>query len=171
MRRSREDTAETRREIVAAASRLFRKNGIAATSIADVMGELGMTVGGFYRHFADKDQLVAEAIEQASEASTKTITSEAALVRAYLSKEHCDHPERGCPVAALCSEIGHEGKGPRRAFTDAVRAMVAALEPRDKKTRLADLATAVGAVVIARAVDDAKLRDEILAAARAAIDD
>jgi TetR/AcrR family transcriptional repressor of nem operon len=172
MRRSREDTAETRREIVAAASRLFRKNGIAATSIADVMGALDMTVGGFYRHFEDKDQLVAEAIAHASSVSSKTITSEKALVRAYLSKEHCEHPERGCPVAALCSEIGHEGRVPRHAFTSAVRAMIAALEPTrdDREERLAELATAVGALVLARAVDDPKLRDEILAAARKTIE-
>ena len=65
MRRSREDTAETRRRILEVASRLFRSRGIASVSVADVMGELGLTVGGFYRHFASKDALVAEAIEAA----------------------------------------------------------------------------------------------------------
>jgi TetR/AcrR family transcriptional repressor of nem operon len=163
MRRSREDTAETRRKIVDAASRLFRKNGIASTSIADVMGAIGHTVGGFYRHFEDKDQLVAESITHAASESVMTDLA------GYLSKEHRAHREMGCPVSALCSEMSRERASPRHAFTDAVDGMIAiiAKERRDRPGQLAALATAVGALVLARAVTDPKLSDEILSAARA----
>src|ERR1051326_5692862 len=117
MRRSREDAAETRRSIVETASRLFRARGIAPVSVADIMGALGLTVGGFYRHFESKEALVAEAIEAAADdaalryAKTRegaTGPELAAALDAYLSRGHRDHPERGCPVAALCSEVAHE---------------------------------------------------------------
>src|SRR5439155_6664982 len=116
MRRSREDTAETRKKIVTAASRLFRAHGIAAVSVADIMGSLGLTVGGFYRHFASKESLVAEAIEAASLETTGRHDAAArdadvarratVLLEGYLSNAHRAHPDHGCPVAALGSEVG-----------------------------------------------------------------
>src|SRR3954449_7071426 len=107
MRRSREDAALTRQKIVDAASRLFRARGIAAVSVADVMGALGLTVGGFYRHFESKDALVAEAIEEASVQTTRAKnvrTDGAAILAGYLSRSHVDSPGVGCPVAALATE-------------------------------------------------------------------
>jgi TetR/AcrR family transcriptional repressor of nem operon len=154
MRRSKEDTAKTRQEIVEAASRLFRKRGIAGVSVADVMGELGLTVGGFYRHFESKDALVAEAIEVASRATARTTGTLQQLVDSYVSKGHCDHPEEGCPVAALASEISREAPGTRAAFTAAVERMVQAIGTvkRGRREQLQTAAAAVGGVMLARAV-------------------
>jgi TetR/AcrR family transcriptional regulator, transcriptional repressor for nem operon len=181
MRRSREDTAKTRRQIVEVASRLFRARGLASVGVADVMSELGLTVGGFYRHFASKDALVAEAIEAASiETTSRTPTTEAgpssakrALVDAYLSRFHVEHPEMGCPVAALCSEIAHETRGSREAFSRALEALletVRRIVPGDSKRareqRLHAAAAAVGAVVLARATTDPTLADDLLRAVR-----
>src|SRR5262245_9529448 len=127
MRRSREDTEETRRQIVRAASRLFREKGISATSVADVMGSLGLTVGGFYRHCSSKEALLEEAIELASLETAKRQVDRHPSRRTedeggrrndrqvleetlggYLSEAHRLHPAEGCPVAALCSEVAHE---------------------------------------------------------------
>lgn len=171
MRRSREDTAKTREDIVEAASRLFRKKGIGGVSVADVMGEVGLTVGGFYRHFDSKDALVAEAISAASKGTVKESASMAELADAYLSEAHRAHAEAGCPVAGLCSEIGRERGAPRRAFTEAVERMIASIATvrTGRRRQLQALACSVGALVLARAVDDRELSDEILAAGRASL--
>jgi len=116
MRRSQEDAAKTRARIVDEASRLFRARGIDATSVADVMSAAGLTVGGFYRHFESKEDLVAEAIDAASRETTdrhlarsawKDDNNLLALFDTYLSDGHRRHPGLGCPVAALCSEAAH----------------------------------------------------------------
>jgi TetR/AcrR family transcriptional repressor of nem operon len=183
MRRSREDAAETRRRIVETASRLFRARGITAVSVADVMGALGLTVGGFYRHFASKEALVAEAIEAASDetASRHAKTREraagaeaaSALLDAYLSRAHRDHAELGCPVTALCSEVAHESLPTREAFTKAIYRLlevVGSVVPGDTKEardrRLCTAASIVGAVVLSRATSDERLADDLLRAVR-----
>lgn len=168
MRRSREDAAQTRRDIVETASRLFRERGIAGVSVADVMGVLGMTVGGFYRHFESKEALVSEAIAAASKATVRDGVTAQELVDGYVSSLHAAHPGSGCPVAALCSEAAREGADVRRAFTEAVQSMVASLSNVrvGRKKQLLSVAAAVGAVVLARAVDDPSLSKEILAAVR-----
>jgi TetR/AcrR family transcriptional repressor of nem operon len=171
MRRSREDTAETRRRIVEAASRLFRAKGIAAVSVADVMKSLGLTVGGFYRHFESKGALVAEAIEAASLETTGRLAS--GILDTYLSALHRKHAERGCPVAALCSEVGHEAIATRKAFTTALERLLGALDRltigKGKERRRRVLQTAasmVGAVALARATSDESLATELLDAVR-----
>ena len=186
MRRSREDTAETRRAIVEAASRLFRVRGIAAVAIADVMGALGMTAGGFYRHFETKEALVAEAIGTASTAAQARLAPVApratirvrgaAIVGRYLSRPHVDDAEHGCPVAALCAEIAHEGATTREAFTGALRGLLEVAKQvipgatqRAHDERLHAAAAMVGAVVLARASADRVLADEMLAAVRRGI--
>jgi TetR/AcrR family transcriptional regulator, transcriptional repressor for nem operon len=184
MRRSREDTAETRRSIVETASRLFRARGITPVSVADIMGALGLTVGGFYRHFESKEALVAEAIEAAADETASRYTKARegaagaepawALLDAYLSRGHRDHAERGCPVAALCSEVAHESLPTREAFTKAMHRLlevVGSVVPGDTKDardrRLRTAAAIVGAVVLSRATSDAALADELLRAVRA----
>src|SRR5262249_21805838 len=161
MRRSREDAARTRDEIVAAAAALFRARGIDAVSIADVMGEVGLTVGGFYKHFDSKEALVAEAIERASlQSSTKARGTAEEVLRAYLSWAHRAHPDRGCPVAALCSEVGHQSARTKRAFTRALErfvAQVAALLPdKSREQQLHATAAVVGGLVLARGTNDEK---------------
>jgi TetR/AcrR family transcriptional repressor of nem operon len=185
VRRSREDTAATRAQIVAVAARLFRARGIDATSVADVMSALGLTVGGFYRHFDSKEVLVAEAIDAASRETTdRQLTKSGApaagetvelvaLLDRYLSHGHRQHPGQGCPVAALCSEVGHGSKATKKAFTGAIQRLLATVETAighdpegDRESVLFAASAAVGAMVLARATHDESLAGELLSAAR-----
>ena len=167
MRRSQEDTAKTRLRIVAAAAEMFRARGIDATSVADVMSAVGLTVGGFYRHFESKDALVAEAIQHAShEVAAHGLDS-------YLSDAHRRHPGRGCPVAALCSEVAHGSRTTKNAFTRALESLltsVGAAMPvssrSDRRNVLFSASAAVGALVLSRATHDESLAGEILSAVR-----
>ena len=121
MRRSRFEADRTRREIVAAASRMFRARGISSVSLADITGSLGLTDGGFYGHFPSKEALVVEAIESAS-VETAGANMErlrhlgigeraTALIDTYLSDVHRANPEMGCPVARIV--LGHEAREPQ----------------------------------------------------------
>jgi TetR/AcrR family transcriptional repressor of nem operon len=170
MRRSQEDTAKTRARIVAAAAELFRARGIEATSVADVMSAVGLTVGGFYRHFDSKDALVVEAIERASQEVSARAPGG---LETYLSDAHRRHPGRGCPVAALCSEVARGSKTTRAAFTDALERLLASVEAAlpagarsDRRRVLFAASAAVGALVLARATHDESLSDELLSAVR-----
>lgn len=177
MRRSREDTAQTRKTIVETAARLFRARGITLVSVADIMGELDLAVGGFYRHFESKDALVAEAIDLASETAAERLAREhASLPEVYLSKAHRDHAELGCPVAALCSEVAHEASTTKESFTRALTRLVDDLEavlPGDTKLardrRLFSTAAMVGALVLSRATSDERLADELLRVVRTGV--
>jgi TetR/AcrR family transcriptional repressor of nem operon len=183
MRRSREDTAKTRRKIVDAAARLFRARGVTDVSIADVMRSAGLTVGGFRRHFPSKEALVAEAIELASQQTAASLQLEraaasgvdprAALLDFYASDDHRAHPESGCPVAALCSEMGHEARSTKRAFTIAIRRLLdivaIAMGDRDEQQRKRSTfvaAALVGGLVLSRASADEALAEELLVAIR-----
>jgi TetR/AcrR family transcriptional repressor of nem operon len=180
MRRSREEKARTRKRIVAAASRLFRARGVQEVSVADVMSAVGLTVGGFYRHFPNKEALVAEAIDAASVESSERMRATLAakrpleaIVEAYFSTEHLENAADGCPVAALCSDVGREGRPTRAAFTLALRRVLALVDAAipgssaaARERRLHAVAAAVGGLVLARASDDDRLAQEILSAVR-----
>ena len=143
MRRSREEAARTRRTAVAAASRLFRQRGIEAISVADVMAQVGLTAGGFYRHFESKEALAKEACAEAfaqSGLARQPGSSPGAILRRYLSKAHRDAPSAGCPLPALASDMPRQPAGVRRTYTDGVR----------------------GALAISRAVDDEELSEAVL---------
>src|SRR5215469_1781589 len=104
MRKSREEAAETRKRIVQAAARQFREKGISATGLADLMKAAGLTRGGFYKHFASKDQLVVEATAAAVDSLLKEMAAHSTFtsaLAAYLSAGHRDNPASGCPLAAL----------------------------------------------------------------------
>ena len=175
MRKSREEAAQTRRRIVEAASRAFRKNGIVATGLNDLMKAAGLTHGGFYKHFASKDQLVAEACTAAVDAAIASWGMEAqptinAAVAAYLSTRHRDDPASGCPLAAIGSELSRTDKKTREAATEGFERLVAVLagksKSRDARRRaLAAVATMIGAVTMSRVVTDAGLSAKILRAA------
>jgi TetR/AcrR family transcriptional regulator, transcriptional repressor for nem operon len=185
MRRSREETAATRARIVAVASRLFRARGIDATSVADVMSALGLTVGGFYRHFDSKEALVTEAIDAASRETTdRHLTKPGpregregvellSLLDRYLSDSHRQHTGQGCPVAALCSEVGHASKETKKAFTGAVHRLLTTVDSAmghdpgsDREGVLFAASAAVGAIALARATHDESLAGELLSAVR-----
>ena len=183
MRMSREVMAHHHEEIVRAASRMLRERGIEGTSVAELMQAVGLTHGGFYRHFESKDALVAEAAEAAfaeklhglKKSSKKRGSVDAVKDYAdqYLSQRHVAKRDSGCPMAALGADVAREDLAVRDVFADGAQQMLAELsaglnggpaERREKAMRL--LAMLVGALVIARAVGDQRLGNEILSACR-----
>ena len=122
MRKSREEAAQTRKRIVTAASEEFRKNGIVATGLNDLMSAAGLTHGGFYKHFESKDQLVAEACAEAVETAilerlAAAASEGAGAAAAYLSTGHRDNPATGCPLSAIGSELARSDEKTRAAAT------------------------------------------------------
>src|SRR5271167_2314973 len=122
MRKSREEAARTRKRIVTAASGEFRKNGIVATGLADLMMAAGLTHGGFYKHFESKDQLVREACIEAVETAILEGLGAAAAegsgaAATYLSTGHRDNPATGCPLSAIGSELARSDEKTRAAAT------------------------------------------------------
>jgi TetR/AcrR family transcriptional regulator, transcriptional repressor for nem operon len=176
---------KTREQIVSAAARAFREEGVAGVSVPELMGRAGLTHGGFYAHFRNKDQLVAEACRCAlKESSTRLIETArrappgerlAAFIRAYASSAHRDDPGGGCIMPALAAELGrHDAPEVRAAFTESFSESIATLaralpeeEGSDRTDRaLALMSGLAGAVMLARAVDDPALSDRILQASR-----
>ena len=147
------------------------------------MKEAGLAHGGFYAHFVSREAMLAEAAERAGceavAASTRVVATappEQALqwlLRAYLSKEHVKAAEMGCPVAALGSEMPRQGPEVRRAATRGIKEMIDLVarqspdwgKPGAHEQALVTVATAVGTLLLARAVDDPKLSDALLQAA------
>ena len=178
MRVSREKASQNRDRIVEAAARLFREHGFDGVGVDRVMQEAGLTHGGFYGHFASKDELAAEAVARALMRGTDKLsryTDLRGFVDAYLSEHHCADRSEGCALAALAGDSVREGSGVRRALTDYVAARLTWLAGLFKGTRasrrehaIATLSGLVGALTLARAVDDPVLAREILAAARTA---
>lgn len=178
MRKSKEVAAESRKRIVETASRSLRARGVEGTSVADVMHAAGMTHGGFYKHFASKDELAALAARAAfEEVVTRFDERERGAGREaareayraeYLSSAHVEHPEFGCPVAAFGADAGRGAESLAGAFAEGAEALIARIGVTEGAAGRADairrLATLVGAVVVARAVGKSPLRDEILAA-------
>ncbi|TDM08796.1 MAG: TetR family transcriptional regulator [Ideonella sp. MAG2] len=173
----------TRERIVAVAARAIRRQGYDGVGVADVMKQAGLTHGAFYAHFASREAMLAEAARQACAESATAVASVVAqaqqgealtaLLQAYLSKEHLEHAEVGCPLAALASETPRQAAEVRRATTQHLKEMVdlAARQSPDwgqaaaHERALATIATLVGTVVLARAVDDPTLVDSLREAA------
>jgi TetR/AcrR family transcriptional repressor of nem operon len=178
---SQADKAASHERIVKTASRRMRRDGIDSVSLAELMNEAGLTHGGFYRHFDSRDDLVAEAIDTALAQGSERIQAAAklggpealaAIIDVYLSRLHRDKPETGCAVAAVPTDIARTDPRARAAYSRRVRShvdLLAELTPaRDPDEGHLILAALVGALVLARAVDDRCLSDEILdSAARA----
>src|SRR5258706_11096352 len=177
MRVSREQAAENRERIVDTAARLFREKGFDGVGIDAIMSGAGLTHGGFYGHFGSKDDLAAEAVLRALERGAEKQSRHAtltALVSEYLSERHCADRANGCAVAALAADVARRHGGVRRGLTEHVRGQVERITRllrhgparRRRKRAIATLAGLVGALTLARAVDDPALSKEILAAAR-----
>lgn len=180
MRVSREVARQNRDRVVAASAKLFREKGIDGTGINDLMSEAGLTHGGFYRQFSSKADLVQEACGLALEDTMAfwdsylngAVEPRAAFVRAYLSQQHRDRVGEGCILPALAGEARREPPAVREVFGRAVRAYADRLdepvETRSSQTRAAALSTLaemVGAIMLARTLDDPQLSKEILDAA------
>jgi TetR/AcrR family transcriptional regulator, transcriptional repressor for nem operon len=183
MRQSREEKAKTHERILEIASRRIRDAGLEGPSVAELMQAAGLTHGGFYKHFGSRDDLIAEAAERAfadSERAVLELTDEAedplgALIDWYVSTRHRDDAAAGCPVVALSGDARRGDERVRAAYRRQVERYVATLERlmgggEDARRRATvALSTLVGAVVLARAVDDEALSDEILRDVRDAL--
>jgi TetR/AcrR family transcriptional repressor of nem operon len=176
---SQADKAASHERIIKAAAARIRRDGIDAMSVSDLMSEVGLTHGGFYRHFRSRDELVEEAVDVAladgarrAEAASSIGGTPAiiAIIDGYLSPLHRDKPERGCAVAALPADIARSSGRARRSYSRQVRRYVDLLVELDAGTdrdserdeALLILSALVGALSMARAVDDPDLSDEIL---------
>ncbi|MDX3235122.1 TetR family transcriptional regulator [Streptomyces sp. ME03-5709C] len=169
---------ENRQRVVATAARLFREKGT-GTSIADVMQAAGMTHGAFYKRFPSKDALVGEAVGWAfaelegrltpadDEQGGRRDAARQALIDWYLSAGHRDDAANGCPSAGLAADMARDagGASAQQAYADGVRDFAGRLTLDGGGQGLADLATMVGAVLLARATRGLPLSDEILRAA------
>jgi len=183
MRVSREKAAAHRERIIEAAGALFREKGFGGIGVADIMKAADLTHGGFYGHFASKDDLVAEACQRvmalAIASWEKTAAREpddafGALLTRYLSPRHRDDPARGCVFAALGADAARSGPLVHDAFAEGLEPLIALLAesaPGSSKTArrrkaVAAMSGLVGALLLARAIGKRELSDEILDATR-----
>ena len=184
MRYRPEHKVEVHRKILKDASRRVRAEGIAGAAVSSVMRDSGLTNGGFYKHFGSKDDLLTESLSEAFREIADRLTQIAekskpgtawkAIVKAYLSPEHCDHVESGCPVAALAPELARADgvmKAPiRREMIKYKNRMLPLMPGRraaDKERAFSAIfSTMIGAVAIARILPDPAARAGVLASAR-----
>ncbi|TDR72521.1 TetR family transcriptional regulator [Paludibacterium purpuratum] len=171
MRYRPEDKEKTRQRILSVSARRYRSEGLTGVGIANLMADLGMTHGGFYAHFTDKEALVTASCEYAFSAMLKNWdqlqptggTPFAARVRDYLSRQHVDHPENGCFAAALAGEMARRDTRSRQAFSHGIEQMLLRLAEEDgRPANLAPeavLSMMLGAVMLARAVSDRQLSE------------
>jgi TetR/AcrR family transcriptional regulator, transcriptional repressor for nem operon len=174
----------THERIVEAAARAIRRSGYGGAGVAEIMKDAGLTHGGFYAHFPSREAMLAEAADRAGAESLATSARVAAaappeqaleaLVRAYLSKAHVEGIEWGCPVVALGSEMPRQAPEVRRSATRRIKEMIDLVarqspdwgQPGAHERALVTVATMVGTVLLARAVDDPRLSDALLEATR-----
>lgn len=179
MKVTREQAAQNRERIVDVAAQRFRERGFEGIGVADLMREAGLTHGGFYGHFGSKEELMAEAcglaIDRSKDLWRKRTSSHpdnplGELARVYLNPRHRDNPGTGCVMAALATDAARQGPGVRSALTQGLRSSFdflagllnggSAEAKRRKAIRI--YSSWVGAMVLARAVDDDALSREIL---------
>ena len=190
MGRSSRVVADLKREnVVAGASLLFRERGVDRGGISEIMAAAGLTHGAFYSHFGSKEDLAAEACEYAFAKATAKWNGlldaadaeigdvREAVLAHYLSASHRDNPATGCPGAALASDAARDVPGGllRKAYVAGLKSMTGAVErmmpvslsaKMRRKRALRTIATMLGAITIARAVNGDPLADEILQAVR-----
>ena len=173
----------THERIVETAARAIRRSGYDGAGVAEIMKEAGLTHGGFYAHFESREAMLAEAADRAGAETVATMERVAAaappeqalqaIIRTYLSKAHLEAVETGCAVAALGSEMPRQSPKVRRAATRRIKEMIDLVgrhspewgQPGAHERALVTVATVVGALVLARAVDDSKLSDALREAA------
>jgi TetR/AcrR family transcriptional regulator, transcriptional repressor for nem operon len=173
----------THDRIVDAAARAIRRSGYNGTGVADIMKDAGLTHGGFYAHFASREAMLAEAADRAGSEAVVLMERVAAAVppqqalqammQAYLSEAHVKSIETGCATAALGSETPRQAPVVRRAVTRRIKEMIDLVarhspdwgQPGAHEHALVAVSTMVGALVLARAVDDARLSDALREAA------
>jgi len=186
MRVSKAEAEKSRERIIEVASKLFREHGFEGVGVADLMKAAGLTHGGFYRHFASKEDLMAQATAHALDRGRDTLRKWAeggdekglaAVAAAYLSVAHRDRLGEGCALAALGADAARHDSPLRQTFTDAVCSAATVLtslasgktERAKRERALAAYASMVGGLVLARAVDDPDLSADVLDAVRKSI--
>jgi TetR/AcrR family transcriptional repressor of nem operon len=174
-----EHKENTRRRIVDAAASAFRAKGVSGISLADLMRQVGLTHGGFYAHFKSKEDLIAATLAELHDVRMARFdeiakeTPDVALLRAanfYLSSRHREHPEAGCAVATLGSELARTEGAARsqigtniEAWLDRFAEVAPGKEGDDRRRQARGaFAAMVGGLILARGVEDAHLSDEIL---------
>jgi TetR/AcrR family transcriptional repressor of nem operon len=179
MGHSQAEKEASHRRIVEAAAGQIRRDGVDAVRVAELMRDAGLSHGGFYRHFGSREELIDEAIDAAlTDGSRQTDTGAtvdpdtalAQIIDDYVSKAHRDNPQVGCAVAALSADVSRCGSRARQAYGRQVRRYIDRLvvlirraEPdANRDEAILILSALVGAVSMARAVDDAELSEEIL---------
>lgn len=187
MKKSKNDTADTRKRILSTASRLFLQNGLAETGIANIMAAAGLTQGGFYRHFESKDQLIAEANRAANDEMCVHYAAAAAgkpprealdiVVQRYLHQALGEHSEWLCPLPNLGSELRQADEGVRSTAMDGYERLVAFFTTRTVALGVAEpaavadaiVATMVGAVMLSRLAVNPALANGILESTQLAV--
>lgn len=183
MRYSDTHKEETRRKVVRAAATAVRAKGPEGVGVAEIMAEAGLTHGGFYAHFPNKEALVVAAIEEAFGQSSRrfarmlegldSVRSLDAFVDAYVSLEHRDNAAGGCPIATLSSDLPRQGQPVREAYERGVRGLIGRLEGwlAEDRRHLAPslLAEMAGAVTLSRAISNDADAAQLLADARASL--
>ncbi len=186
MKVSQAQAEKNRERVVSVASELFRERGFDGIGLNDLMEAAGLTRGGFYGQFASKENLAVEACTHALATNSQTWSSladpaannpMANLVGVYLSKAHRDHAKKGCAFAALAPEAARSGPAVRSAFTKGIASHLAVLrkivpgrsDRAKQQAALAALSQMVGALILARVVDDEALSDGLLDAAAASL--
>jgi TetR/AcrR family transcriptional repressor of nem operon len=160
----KEHKAQTRAKIVEKAAVAFRRAGVNGASVGDIMEDAGLTHGGFYAYFRSKDELLQQALAHADE-QTRAYLGDAldSMIDRYLGAEHCAHPELGCPIAALGSEVTRAHPRVRKSFAEQVRRRIdriahrlpARLSERERQRKaIAMLATMIGGVTLARILEE-----------------
>jgi TetR/AcrR family transcriptional repressor of nem operon len=177
MRVSKVQAAENRERILRAAAALMRERGISGVGVDALTEAAGLTHGSVYSQFGSKDRLASEALRHALARNVEIIEQAPDLtsyVSHYLSSGHRDQPGQGCAIAALGGEMPRSSETVRREFTDGLRSMVdrvshligGSSKRRRAEEAFATVATMVGALMLARAVDDPELADKILQTSR-----
>lgn len=180
MRYAKGHKAGTRQKILETASREFRRQGLDGIGLADIMSQAGLTHGGFYSHFSSKDELVRQTLHETFTPLKNTVFRHEGesrnleeIIRGYLSPRHRNHPERGCPAAALVEEIARQPRDTRQVFSEILNERLIDLEnglPRGlslkirRKKAMAIFSTIMGALQLSRTVPDPETSEQLLEA-------
>jgi TetR/AcrR family transcriptional repressor of nem operon len=184
MRYKPEHKAEIRRKIIQDASRRVRAEGLTGAAVSAVMRDAGLTHGGFYKHFGSKEDLLLESLREAFREIEQTLVRASeqvpagkvwrAIVKTYLSAELCEHPERGCPLAALAPELARADQRMKPQIVAELVNYKTQMQPFMPGRRTVDkeraffaiFSTMIGAIALARILPDPAARETVLASAR-----
>lgn len=174
---SQQQKEENYQRLLSIAAKAFRRKGLDGVSVPELMKAAGLTHGGFYRHFASRDELVAEALDRAFDDARVDLIEELkpdasgsllpGFIETYLSPHHRDNPGRGCVLAALSSDVQHGSKGARNVYTQRFRRYIREITELmhadgDEEKAMALLSLLAGSVIISRALSDESLAKSVL---------